>query len=986
MSVQLFRQLFRTFLALSITIGMADSVAAFAAMQPDSIDYLQEARKSYKMATTLRAEHEYAEADKYMRQAQQLYLRLQDWNMVVQCATVRCQINYDFGYLDSMELLLKTAQAVVDEQQLRDENFKQERLFYFQALFFEASGEYQLASDYLDRAVNILKAVKNPIDLDSAFMSSHLTLSGSIYYDRRDFDSALRNYQTALTFFPQSKPNQQKLLIINNNIALAHIDQGEARKGILYLEKSLAILPELDPAAYYDEFLQTYFNLVKGKLQLYRTDEAIAYLDLAQDLLRLHPADRHIWSSLWAQVEEQKQNWNAALQHYREALEERKLTRGPHHPSIARLHHAIGRLASQLGQIQPALDAFQQGLEVLDRNFTPSDPVDVPSVENISDLYLLFQLLKDKGDLLRSSRSHHPAQILPTYRVAIQAIDSLRSLYESDASKLLLSKEAKSVFASAIELLFELYQQDHRQQYLEEAFQYMEKSKSLLLLENIRKWRNIRISRPDEDRDGSFGNLVEKEKNAKLDLLLLQRTIDDSREQTRGSDPAKLVNLEKALRKANASYQAIKAELLRSFPQYYEASYDNDVTTLRQIQRELLKNRQTALLSYFIFGSQSFVMLIRKDRAFLERIAAPEQWQDNFSRYQNSLRAEGEQLLLPDHFQTFVTASSQLYQELLQPLEPHIDDRCDRLYLVPDDILGFLAFESLLVQHPSSPTPDYSPANLAYLIEQFALAYGYSATLLVESLKIKHTRDSRSDYGGFAPVFEGSSAGTATSRDCTTGTLMYLPYSGESVTQTSDLFQGDAYLNEAASLANFRAFARGYRIIQLSTHACVDPRDALFNVIYFHDTTLATYEIFDIPLQADLVILSACETGNGDLLEGEGIMSLSRGFYYAGSANVVTSLWPADDHATKELMVRFNRYLKKGMAKDQALRKAKLDYLAGDGLRQVNYAPAIWANFILIGNQEHIDFGLPVSVIYLLAFALLAAILLISYRLYRSAS
>ena len=204
------------------------------------------------------------------------------------------------------------------------------------------------------------------------------------------------------------------------------------------------------------------------------------------------------------------------------------------------------------------------------------------------------------------------------------------------------------------------------------------------------------------------------------------------------------------------------------------------------------------------------------------------------------------------------------------------------------------------------------------------------------------------------PFFKEGSLGRATSRDCTTGSLMYLPYSEESIQVSSELFDGDPFLHENASLDTFRLLAKQYRILQLATHACIDEQDALFNVIYFHDTTLATYEIFDIPIQADLIILSACETGNGDLLQGEGIMSLSRGFYYAGSSSIVTSLWPADDHATKDLMISFNQYLYKKWPKDRALRQAKLDYLQQTGLRKINQAPALWANFILIGNQEQI--------------------------------
>src|SRR5690606_3863646 len=158
--------------------------------------------------------------------------------------------------------------------------------------------------------------------------------------------------------------------------------------------------------------------------------------------------------------------------------------------------------------------------------------------------------------------------------------------------------------------------------------------------------------------------------------------------------------------------------------------------------------------------------------AIFKQLPPAEKWQDNFFAYQKALRAAGSELLQPQNFQTYVGAASKLYDQLLRPLLTPVDFDHQRLYLVPDDLLGFVAFESLLVVPPASADFSYSSSVQDYLVEHFAISYGYSATLLLESLDKNDGWDNRANYGGFAPVFGGSSVASAVSRDCTSGSLM----------------------------------------------------------------------------------------------------------------------------------------------------------------------------------------------------------------------
>ncbi len=112
-------------------------------------------------------------------------------------------------------------------------------------------------------------------------------------------------------------------------------------------------------------------------------------------------------------------------------------------------------------------------------------------------------------------------------------------------------------------------------------------------------------------------------------------------------------------------------------------------------------------------------------------------------------------------------------------------------------------------------------------------------------------------------------------------------------------------------------------------------------------------EIAQLPLnQSRLIILSACETGAGDLEKGEGIMSLSRAFRYAGCPNIITSLWKANDFSTAYLTGRVHRYLGEGFSIDQALRKAKLDYLEDKTINPGMKHPFYWSHLVFIGNYS----------------------------------
>ncbi|GEM_PF-3568237 len=189
--------------------------------------------------------------------------------------------------------------------------------------------------------------------------------------------------------------------------------------------------------------------------------------------------------------------------------------------------------------------------------------------------------------------------------------------------------------------------------------------------------------------------------------------------------------------------------------------------------------------------------------------------------------------------------------------------------------------------------------------------------------------------------------------------LIRLQWAEKEVRGIADGLHGRAFCRRMATEDVFKRKAPQAGIIHLATHAIVDDENPLYSKLVFaedaassEDGFLNTFELYNMKLNARLVVLSACNTGYGKVVHGEGIMSLARGFMYAGCPCIVMSLWPVDDQSTAGLMKGFFSGLAQGLRKDTALRQTKLDYLKQADAVQSN--PFYWAGFVSIGNTHPI--------------------------------
>ncbi|MEM1216878.1 MAG: CHAT domain-containing protein, partial [Bacteroidota bacterium] len=331
-----------------------------------------------------------------------------------------------------------------------------------------------------------------------------------------------------------------------------------------------------------------------------------------------------------------------------------------------------------------------------------------------------------------------------------------------------------------------------------------------------------------------------------------------------------------------------------------------------------------AVVAYFTGKQRWYVIFISVEQVVFETLPAVEQlavWQENA---RNNLKMTGE-----DGIRIFAQAAHQLYRSLLPAAAR--SKTLERLLIIPDGELAYLPFDLLLTQKPLGN----NVRDFPFLFRNSSLAYAYSWA--IQELNGDRAPDA-TRLLHVAPIFEADPG-------------YHLPLSAAPLPATQP-WQPTTLLRNAATRANFLARGQSYGLLHLASHATACDTLLREPAILCSDSLLYLRDIQNAQFTAHLVVLSACDAGIGNVQRGEGIMSLARGFAYAGVPSVVSTLWKINERTTYQLLDRFYYHLSTGKAKDEALRQAKLDFLAS--CSDVQLAPYYWAGLVTIGDQQSV--------------------------------
>jgi CHAT domain-containing protein len=377
-------------------------------------------------------------------------------------------------------------------------------------------------------------------------------------------------------------------------------------------------------------------------------------------------------------------------------------------------------------------------------------------------------------------------------------------------------------------------------------------------------------------------------------------------------------------------------ELVRvTNPEYASVRYPQPYTP-EQAQR-LARERGMAILEFALGERRSHLWVITGSSVRMMRLPPRAQ-------IESAVGAFRARLARPSSDDAGA-ASQQLYRMLLGGAEPLLAG-VQKILIAPDGILYYLPFEAL------SPQPG------RFLVEDFTIGYAPSVSVFA-SLRPAGTARPYDLLAYGDPVFSQAEAVQMQSVYRSAGiSLSRLPNTKTEVEQIGSLFppaREKLRLGPEATEASVKAERLGaYRLLHFATHAVIDERAPARSGIVLslvntgkEDGILRASEIFNLNLNADLVTLSACRTGLGKVVRGEGMIGLTRAILYAGSSRVLVSLWEVNDLATPALMKGFYERLRAGQGVAEALREAKIAMIHSD--RPAHRHPHLWAPFIVSG-------------------------------------
>ncbi len=521
-----------------------------------------------------------------------------------------------------------------------------------------------------------------------------------------------------------------------------------------------------------------------------------------------------------------------------------------------------------------------------------------------------------------------------------------------------------------------------------EAFTIAERGRAQAFLSLVTACR----SELSDDRQSERSQCV-AELCARLAMLQRRMYQPSASEKERTSWRRELLETE-------AEYQRLEAVIRAEDPAHAAIGQAN-TTSMQDIQQHLL-DEETALLAYLVSPAGSLLWTVTKHSWKLHILPPVDSIEPKVRKVLESLGTVPRQRLdcavEPRHLSVsekpsinavtsqFLDASYELYATILKPAEQWLSRHASRknsavpkrLIVAPDDVLIHVPFELLVTERPSSngqqkdsplPPPhgdeDASglvaaasresamahrartcadtEAKIPYLVRRFAVVYAPSVSSLqalrARSPRIHAAWPTQKDFGGFAPIrFHNAPALLGSAEEVMNIAQLFRP-------DECDVLVGPAATKDAAMQAEL------YRHVHYATHGYVDRQRPQYSGLLFsgkdNDERLQMFEMMNLRLNADLVTLSACQTGQGKAFSGEGLIGMCRALLYGGARSVCASLWSVDDKSTAMLMEKFYTHrIKGGLDKARALQQAKIDLL-GDRRWSSAYN---WSAFILSGD------------------------------------
>jgi CHAT domain-containing protein/Tfp pilus assembly protein PilF len=785
-------------------------------------------------------------------------------------------------------------------------------------------GDLEAAEEYHRRALTIRARVA-PGSLD---LSGSLHNLGMVAHDRGDLAAAEDLYRKSLAIKEKVAPGSLPLGRTLNNLGDVARIRGDLPQAEDFFKQALAVFEKQSPGS---TDVAIALNGI-GQVALSRGDPEAAE-DYAQRALAIRqkqqPESLRVATSLnvLGLIAFSRGNLAAAGDIHRKALALREKL-APQSLAVAETLHHSALVARNGGDLAAAEDMLRNALAIREK-LAPG------SFQVAASLYELGLIRRRTADS-RTAADY--------FRRAVDAI-------ETHIGRMGGAEEVRSSFAAS----YVDYYRDYIDLLLEQgktadAFHVLERSRA----------RNLLAMLAERDLVLLADVSAEVQRERKLIDAEYDRTQRRLVELNPGRDAELVERHLGRLRELRDKREGIRDQIRKTSPRLAALQYPEPLN-VESIQRSL--DPGTLLLSYMVTKEKTFLFAVSAKsgiRALRLPIGEAE-LREKIERFRNGIQRPAE----PQD--AWIRQSRELYRILVEPAKESIA-ASDRILISPDGPLHALPFAALVTDERTT----------RYWIETRPLHIVVSGTLYAE-LKKERPQVSAVSLVAFGdPKYPAFSAAEAeTIKDPQTRTVVRrgyslepLPASRREVTAIAELYgkQAVVYLGDQATEERVKAVGKDIRYLHFATHGWLDERFPLNSSLALtipespadgqDNGLLQAWEIFEkVRINADLVVLSACETALGKEMGGEGLVGLTRAFQYAGARSIVASLWSVADESTSDLMKQMYGYLKAGRSKDEALRQAQIDLIrkAGDVKTRANLDtshPFHWSAFQLIGDWK----------------------------------
>ncbi|GEM_PF-1096675 len=852
----------------------------------------------------------------------------------------------------------------VNAQQAKDSSYAS--MLYDSSKVYCAAGEYSRTTWILTKVLQLKSEI--PADTYPEYFKVY-NLLGITYRNLGEISIATDFYQKAL----RRTSDIFNLSVINDNIASIYSLRGDYSKAISCYENSLSVLEKSNDKRKYRHIANNYHNqgysyhnrgdYNRAKICYLKSIEfaeknrlggegetyfncGLAYkrmdsLDKADYCFRKAIAcnikefgENHYITGMsymnYATFYSKMGRFSESNQLYKKAYAILINTLGNKHLYTSLCLKDNGELYYKTGHYKQALRYYQKSLISKVYNFNDSSIYANPKADVLPDIDLL-DILKLKAQVFtklaeNENRTKNLRAALATLELAAKFTEQLRTGCLYEVSKLQLTAKEHEIYLSLVSTANSLYEISGDLNYAGLAFRYAEYSKYGVL----RELKNEALAKGVA---GIPDSIIDNERRIEGQISSTRMQIEEENKLEHPSK-GKIEKLNAQRFTLTQRLERLEQRLESKYPEYFRQKYCNQVVSLPQLQGAI--GKKEAILEYVLEGNELYTFTITRDTFSLTKQVADSTFYANLNFFNSALRSE-----YSSDYVAYRNASYNLYERLIRPAEPLLKNK--NLLVIPGGRLNLIPFD-VLIDKPYKESDRCDYGKESYLLRKYPIGYGYSATLYYSSINSK---------GSSSPKFLGIAPDYKESKD----SLRSIPLGLKSVRRVALLTLGKSLAGSKATEGNFKKYCGRYDIIHFYAHGFEDTLNPTSSMLFLSpqadstdDGYLHAWEINSMQLNAELVVLASCNSGSGKLSKGEGALSISRSFMYAGSQSVVMSLWRAYDRSTIGMLNTFYQNLLKGMRKDEALRLAKLDYL--EKANPVLAHPRFWAGIVVNGNQN----------------------------------